>query len=897
MAGPLLETKLYAPPPHVRLVPRPRLADRLRRGVASRLTLVSAPAGFGKTTILGELAATIGAGQSVAWLSLDDGDNDPAVFWAYVVAALQRAGRGASSAIGPLIETGSSTDVLLATLINDLSALPGEIILILDDFHEIHSPAVVDSVGFLVEHAPANLHVVLGTRADPPLPLARLRARGALIEIRAADLRFSPGEAASYLNDTVGLGLAPHEVHALESRTEGWIAALQLAALSMEGRQDHGAFIAGFAGDDRYVVDYLVEEVLHQQTSEARAFLLQTSILSRVTGPLCDALTGLTTGTATLQALDRANLFLIPLDDRRAWYRYHHLFADMLRTRLLAERPGDVPALHERASDWYEAHGERSEAIRHAIAGGHVERAADLIERAVPEMHRLRQELTLRSWFEALPPELLRWRPVLAVGFVGALMSTGQFAGVQELLDGAERALANRSDIVVADAAGLERLPSAIARYRAARALAAGDLAETMRHAGQAVDRAVPGDHLGRGAGAALLGLAHWTRGNLEAAHESYAAGMASLARGDHVADVVGGSTTIADIRIAQGRLGDALRTYEQGLEIGTSGGGTLRGTADMHAGIAEVLYERNDLEGVRRHLAAGAALGEALGFPKFPWRSRVTAARLRRAEGDLDGALQLLEEAERRYVADFAPNVRPVAAVRARMLVEAGRLPEAWDWARAQDLPGTGELDYLHEYEHTVLASLLVAHGHDRDDRDSLRQASELLDRLLAAAEAGGRVASAIDLLLVRAQAMDAVGDRLAAVADVVRAVRLAEPEGFVRVFLDHGPRVVRLVRMAAKEAGSTPLPGAIVAAVDEGAAPARPGRRQPLVEPLSSRELEVLRLLQSDLDGPDIAAELSVSLNTLRTHTKNIYAKLGVTSRRAAVRRALELELIARS
>jgi LuxR family maltose regulon positive regulatory protein len=435
--APLLETKFYVPRLRRGLVPRPRLSERLDRGAASKLMLVSAPAGFGKTTLLTEWLAAGPAAPAdqrlVAWLSLDRGDNDPASFWAYVIAALRTVASGVGESALALLHAlqRPPIETVLTTLLNDLAAIAADIMLVLDDYHVIDAREVQDGMAFLLDHLPPRLHVVIASRADPALPLARLRARGELVEIRAAELRFTPDEAAAYFNGMMGLQLAAQDVAALEGRTEGWIAALQLAALSMQGRADIAGFIAGFAGDDRYVVDYLFEEVLQRQSDHVQTFLLQTSILGGLIGPLCDAVTGHGGGKAMLEALDRGNLFLVPLDDRRRWYRYHHLFADALHARLLDEQPGQVLDLHRRASAWYEQNGEQPMAIGHALAARDFERAAGLVELAIPVMARSRQEATVRGWLEMIPDELIRVRPVLSVGFAGALLTSGELEGVE----------------------------------------------------------------------------------------------------------------------------------------------------------------------------------------------------------------------------------------------------------------------------------------------------------------------------------------------------------------------------------------------------------------------------------------------------------------------------------
>jgi LuxR family maltose regulon positive regulatory protein len=910
-AASLLETKFYRPRPRSQLVVRPRLSERLNRAIESKLTLVSAPAGFGKTTLLSAwLAAGPADGRPAAWLSLDQGDNQPESFWTYLVAALQTVDPTVGARAQSLLQGPQPPplETILTTLLNELGAVPNDVVLVLDDYHVIDAQAISDSMTFLLDHLPHQIHLVIATRADPALPLPRMRARGELIEVRAADLRFTPDEAAAYLNEVMGLDLGAADVAALELRTEGWIAALQLAALSLQGRDDVGGFISSFAGDDRYIVDYLVEEVLHQHPEPVRSFLLDTSILARMNGSLCDAVTGSSGGAAMLEALERGNLFLIPLDDRRRWYRYHHLFADVLQARLLDERPGRVRELHRRACEWHEEHGDRSEAIRHAMAGGDVARAADLVELAIPAAFRDYQGATLRPWLEALPDELIRNRPVLSVAYAATLLDGGRVEGdVEARLRDAERWLGMTADgravpqdpstaMVVVDEEEFRRLPCAIALYRAAHALAVGDVAGTMTHARRALDLVGEDDHPGRGSAAGLLGLAAWTTGDLEAAHRAYADSMASLQKAGYVSTVIGCAIAQADIRIAQGRLRDAMRTYGWGLQLATSHGApALRGAADMHTGMSELFRERNDLETASRHLLVSRQLGEENGLPQNPYRSRVAAARIRQAQADPDNALDLLDEAERLYASDFSPDVRPVAAAKARVWIAQGNLSAAWGWAREHGLTAADELSYLHEFEHATLARLLLAQGlRDGVDRD-IDAAIELSERLLAAAEAGGRHGSAIDILVVHALARHARGDVAGALASLARAVELAEPEGYVRAFLDEGPAMTALLRWAAKQPSAPVYLRRLTAAavtVEDRVTPA-----QPLIEPLSERELEVLRLLGSELDGPEIARELTVSLATVRTHTRSIYAKLGVNSRRAAVHRAAELGLLTRT
>jgi LuxR family maltose regulon positive regulatory protein len=887
----LLLTKLHPPPVRRDLVPRQRLLATVSRSPRPRLTLVSAPPGFGKTTLVASwLEAEEGR---VAWVSLEESEREPVSFWTYVVTALDRAAPGVGRTALPLLEGANPPlATVLTSVLNELSALPGTLDLVLDDYHRADGPAVADDLAFLLEHLPAQVRVVISTRADPALPLARLRSRGELVEVRAADLRFTHDEVAAYLNEGVGLGLSATDLALLEGRTEGWIAALQLAALSLRGRDDAGAFIAGFAGDDRYVVDYLVEEVLARQPAAVRTFLLDTSVLDRLTGPLCDAVTGGDDGVAVLDLLDRSNLFLVPLDDSRRWYRYHHLFGDVLHTHLLAERPDEVAGLHRRAGRWYDAEGDPVAAVRHLLAAGDVEEAADVVERTAIGLLRERQEATVRRWADEIPYDVVLRRPVLALALIGALMSSGDLAPVPQRLDDLGRLLADPPpDLVVLDDVELARIPGAMATYRAALALVAGDPRGTVLHANEALAAAAPGDDLTISAASALSGLASWSGGDLEAAHRGYSVAVEGLERAGNISDVLGCSITLGDLCVTRGRLGEAERTYRDALALAGAHEvrGPLRGTGDMLVGLSQIALERGDLEQAREHLARADLLGEGLGLPQYPYRSRVARAGLCAAEGDPDRAVALLEEAERVYVGDFSPDVRPVAATRARVLVAQGRLDEALAWVRERHLSPDDDLTYLREYEHVTLARVLLHRS-----TDSAGTAYPLLQRLRVAAEGGGRTGTLIEILVLEALAHLAVHgrhDSPGALGPFEEALRLAEPEGYVRVFVDAGVHAAVLLTTVTRRDPARRYPRRLLEAFE----PTRSGPAQPgLVHELSDRELEVLRLLASDLDGPEIARRLFISLNTLRTHTKNIYAKLGVTSRRAAVTRAGELGLL---
>jgi LuxR family transcriptional regulator, maltose regulon positive regulatory protein len=927
MSMPTLATKLYIPAPRSKVVVRPRLIERLNEGLSlgGKLTIISAPAGFGKTTLVCEWIA--GCDRPSAWLSLDEGDNDPTRFLIYLVSALQTLALGEVEGIESNFGEGvlgllqspqpPPIEAILTTLLNEINAIPDNpstgsgngFIFVLDDYHLLDSKAVDHALTFLVEHPSPRMHLVITTREDPNLPLARLRVRDQLTELRAADLRFTPSEAAEFLNQVMDLDLSMEEVAALETRTEGWIASLQLAALSMQGHQDIPGFIRGFAGDHRYIVDYLVEEVLQRQPESIRSFLLQTSLLDRLNGPLCDAVTGQPGGTARLEALQRGNFFLIPLDDKRHWYRYHHLFAEVLLLHLMTEQPDQIPVLHRRASEWYEQNGLTADAIRHALTGGDFERAAGLIELAAPAMHKMRQEATVLGWIRALPEDLFQARPVLSILYVGAVMSNGSVDGVEIRLRDAQRWLdmtaegAQRpKDMVVVNEEEFRRLPGAIAMYQAGLALVRGDVPGTVTYARRVFDLVPEEDHLGRGGAAALIGLAFWTSADLEEAHRMFADGMAHLQVAGNISDAVGGVLALADIRITQGRLHDAMQTYERALKLAREHGTpTLRGTADMYVGMSELEREHNDLHTAAQYLQKSRDQGEHTGFPQHPYRWRVAMARMLEARGDLDGAFDLLEEAEPLYVSDFFPNVRPITALKARVRILQGKLEYALDWARTQGLSSKDNLNYLREFEHITLARVLLARYASDPTGSLLGEVIGLLERLLKVAQEGARTGNVIEILILQALAHHAQGDLSAALLRLGQALLLAEPEGYARIFIEEGSPMVELLRQAATRKIMPNYTSKLLAALEVSQQestsvspiPTSPAQ-QLLIEPLSQRELEVLRLFKTELSGPEIANQLVIALSTVRTHTKSIFSKLNVKERRAAVKRATELGLI---
>lgn len=887
--APFLATKLFVPPPHPHAVRRPRLARRLNEGLHGKLTLISAPAGFGKTTLASEWIAA--CGRPAAWLSLDEEDGALHRFLAYLAAAVQTVAQGAGEGVLAMLQSQPPppAGTILAALLNDIAAIPEHFVLVLDDYHLIDSKAVDDALAFLLGHLPPQMHLAITTREDPRLPLARLRARGQMTELRAADLRFSPSEAAGFLNEAMGLNLSPESVAALEARTEGWAAGLQMAALSLQGRPDAAGFIEAFTGSHRFVLDYLAEEVLQQQPERVRSFLLQTAILARLCGPLCDAVTGREGGRRTLEALERGNLFVVPLDEQREWYRYHHLFADVLRARSMEEQPGLLPALHRRASEWYEQHGSPADAIHHALAAEDHERAAALIERAWPEMDGSFQSAAWMGWAKALPDEMARTRPVLLAGIAWSFLNDGELETGEARLREAERLLGSTAgEVVYADEEQFRYLPSSIATARAYHAQALADMPGTVKYARQALALIPEEDDPRRGPAAALLGLAYWANGELEEAHRALTAAMDNFRKAGYIQFAISGAYGLADIRAAQGRLREAWKEYERPLAlVEEHGEGALRGTADLYLGLAGLCRERGSLEAALQYLKKSEELGEQAALPDWPHRLRIAQSRMKEAQGRPEEALGLLGEAERLYFRSPVPDVRPIAAMKARLWIKLGRLAEARAWARERALSVDDEPSFLREFEHITLAGMLIADP----EGSRISEAIGLLERLLQAAQEGGRKGSMIEILIRLALAYQAQDSLPLALETLKRALALAEPEGYIRVFVDEGRPMAALLSEAAAHGVMPAYTGRLLGAFEQ---PLTAPSAQPLVEPLSQRELEILQLIARGLSNQQISERLFLALSTVKGHNQNIFGKLGVQRRTEAVARAREMGLL---
>ena len=914
----LLATKLNVPGLWPELVPRPRLAQRLDEGRGRGLVLACAPAGYGKTVLLAEWVR--GGRHPVAWLSLDTGDNDPARFWRHAVAALDRVRPGISDRIGPLLgpPPPPSFEPLVTALINEVAGQPDAdeaLLLVLDDYHMISSQLVHESLEFLVEHRPPGLHLALTSRSNPPLALARLRARGQLTELRAAELRFTPEEAAALLQQVSavpsggrpGAPLTDAVAAALTARTEGWAAGLQLAGLSLRGHSDVDGFVAAFTGSHRYVLDYLAEEVLERQPGRVREFMLETSVLERLSGELCDAVTGRPGSQALLEQAERAGLFVVPLDEVRGWWRYHHLFADLLGARLQAELPDRVPGLHRNAAAWYAEHGLADDAIRHAVAAGEMTWAARLIERHFDAIFQQGESATIQRWISALPAVLARSSPRLPLAQAWMALVGGDVEAVGAPLDAAERAFADAATEPFEPSVGraaslLANVPAAIGLARAYLAGLHGDAEETAASASGALAALGEGEWVLHSVGLWMLAIAEWVSGRLEDAER----GLASGVDGWHAAGqrplAAWACHDLGRVRRAQGRLDSAHAAYQRALEITAPPGQAAMPAAGIgYVGMAEVAYQRNELDAAHRLVTEGIPLCRQLNWTQPLAAGLVTLAWIRQANGDPDGAQEAMAEAER-IALDPAMTglLNPVPAQRARMLLTQGHLAAAARWTYENDLAASDEPDFAREPGHLVLARVLLT-------QDQPDLALVLLARLHATAAPQNRVGSLIEIGALRALALAASGNADGAVDALAEALILACPQGYVRVFADEGPQMGALLArlIAAQRSGGAaaevPLgclarlqraldAQNIVPDAGRGSVAAVPG----LVEQLTSREKEVLEMLAAGRSNQAIAAQLVIALDTVKKHVSHVLGKLGAANRAEAVARARELGLI---
>ncbi|MEZ4522821.1 MAG: hypothetical protein R3A46_14425 [Thermomicrobiales bacterium] len=782
----LVETKFFVPQWKHGLINRQTLIDRLNEGAALKLTLLSAPAGFGKTTAMAEWIASARPDRhSIAWVSLDKTNNDPVLFWTYVITAIGRAKPDAGDLALRMLQNPEPppTPTILTSLINDLSKVDRDLSIVLDDYHAIECESIHKSLAFFLDHLPPRIHLVIASRSDPPLPLARFRGRSESLELRASDLRFSAEEAAAFLNGLMKLGLSADDVEALERRTEGWIAGLQLAALSMRGRDDKPDFVRAFAGDDRYIVDYLVAEVLERQPENVRRFLLETAMLDQLSGPLCDAVTGKSDSRQRLESLERDNLFVVPLDDKRQWYRYHQLFADVLQAHAMEDDPDQIRIRHRRASEWFTGNGETGRAVRHALAAGDDSYAARLIELAWRPMDRSRQLGRWLEWAGALPEEEIRVRPVLSVALAWAMLETGQLEEGIKRLDAAEALLSRDVDsphvpdeAVVDDEAEYRSLPASIAAARAFHAQAVGDVPATIEHARRALDLLPEDDPYRRGSPAALLALSSWAAGDLDSADRALADALEGCKIAGDTRFVVTAAYVLAAIRIERGRLLAARDVCQEALEFAERDD-TLdpRGTADLHTALADLHGEWNDLDAAATHLQRSKELGEGAGMAHWRHRWCVTRARLEEERGNLPQALEFLDEAERHYLRGPVPDVRPISALKARLSIAIGNIADAQRWANDRGVSADDDPGYLTEFEHLVLARLLIEQYRRDSGSKSIEDARRLVANFLARRQKDRIGGASFPILILQALAFQAADELSRALEPLEHAMSLA--------------------------------------------------------------------------------------------------------------------------
>ncbi len=891
MTTPILATKLYIPPPRPKVVHRPRLIERLNEGLhqnqdlhqsqgfGRKLTLISAPAGFGKTTLVSEWVQAMGGvipPMVIAWLSLDEGDNDPTRFLVYLITALQSI--DANLAQGALSGLQSAqppaTEMILVSLINEIAATSVKIILVLDDYHWIDARPIHEALTYFLEHLPPQIHLVISTREDPQLPLARLRVRGELAELRADDLRFTPSEAAEFLNQAMGLNLSEEHISALEARTEGWIAGLQLAAISMRGCRDTASFIRSFTGSHHFVMDYLVEEILQQQPERIQSFLLRTSILDRLCGPLCDAvlLDSSNSGQETLEYLEGANLFLVPLDNERRWYRYHHLFADLLRQRLNQQQPEAVAELHSRASIWYEKNGQEIEAFQHAAAANDVERAARLIEGKGMPLQFRGAMVSVMNWLASLPRTELDARPLLLVTYASALTMSGQpTSRVEAILQMAEAAL---------DAATLEGaepgektrdLIGQIASIRAMLAIPQNQVEILIAQSRRALEYLHPDNLPARTTATWTLGFAHQLQGDRAAASRAYTEAISISQASGNIMMHIATTTCLGQVQETQNQLHLAVESYRSVLQL--AGDPPLPAACEAHLGLARICYQWNKLDAAQQHGEQSLQLARQMENVDTPAASWVILGLLKLARGDATGATVLISKADNFLRQHHSAHRMPeVIAAQVLTLLYQGDLEAAADLAEKYGFP-------------TSQARVHLARG------DPL-SALAVLEPLRREMEAKNWKDERLRVMVLQAVALHAHDEKKQAVQVLDGALALAEPGGFIRIFIDEGPPMAALLQETTKYGIASNYVHQILGIFGE--AKDQIPVSQLMIEPLTERELEVLRLLGTYLTGPEIARELMVSLNTLRTHTKNIYNKLGVNNRQAAVRRAEELDLL---
>ena len=903
----LLSTKLFIPRPRKNLVSRPRLVERLNAGLDKKLTLIAAPAGFGKTTLLSEWIPQ--SPRCVTWVSLDESDNDPSWFWAYFVASLQALRSELGKSALHLLQSPQVPPItsILTILINDITVFPDTFAIVLDDYHVIESQSIQEGLIFLIDHLPDNMHLIITTRVDPPLPIARLRARNQLNEIRANDLRLSAKEAAAFLTQVMGLNLSAEEVTALEVRTEGWIAGLQIAALSMQGHDDVSGFVRSFSGSHRHILGYLAEEVIKRQPEGTQNFLLQTSILERLCGELCNAVTEEPGGQAMLENLEHVNLFVVPLDDEGKWYRYHHLFAEVLHARLHQSQPDKIQDLHRRASAWCEQNGGLSEAVNHALAAQDFDQASRLIEQTSRTMWQRGDVRTLRTWLDALPPGIRRARPRLCLAQAWSALAVGQIIAVESSVLEAEAALSLLPETEANPLrAQVVALQSALAGYRQ-------DSAQAIELAHQALTLLPEDDHILRGHLAHTLGRAYLTRGDLPAANQKLReASTSSLLAGDLSTASLALSALGAELE-AQGQLREAATCYQQAIQSIQKDGRTLpvAAASGAYGWLGRILYEWNQLDEAAQCAKQCLELSRPFNTSGGMFIGYLVQANILMARNDVSGAANSLENAETTVHSEtmlLKTSLRMVEAVRVHLWLAQRNFSDAAQWAAnyesnldfpvSGDWPGIRQLGPMFDFECLTLIRVRMEHA-------QWGEALRLLMHLQSVVESGTRKGSLIKILVLRALVFKTQEKHAESSAVLERSLILAEPEGYIRIFVDEGEPMRHLLldyrKVIIKQIGEgvngeslrlLPYTDKLLAAFPQPV-PVEKSKTGTMPEPLSDRELEILQLIATGHSNQEIADNLVIALSTVKSHINNLYGKLGTNRRTQAISIARELRL----
>lgn len=909
VSSPLLTTKLFIPRPNQELVTRARLFEKLKDGFRTPLTLVSAPAGFGKTTLVSEWIHKVNS--PAAWLSLDQSDNDISRFLSYFITALQHVQPNFANEALTALQSAQfpSVDTILTAILNEISECPEDFILVLDDYHVIVEKSVHDAVELLIDQMPPKMHLVILSRADPPLPLSRLRVRRQMVEVRASDLRFTKDEAALFFNDSMSLDLTNEEIEVLESKTEGWVAGLQLAGLSLEGRSDRSEFVASFSGSNRYIIDYLIDEVISRQTKELQIFLCQTSILDSLSAPLCDAITGVSGSNEVLRGLESANLFIIPQDDQRNLYRYHHLFAEFLRQRLNESQPELVPELHRRASDWYERQGRVEDAVGHAIASGDFERAATLIE---PNLENTRwaqgRPTVLLKWIDALPRDLVISRPRLCLSYAWDLFSSGKYEDIEPLLATVEISISEDSSLGELGfrppelPSNMDSLLGEVAAIRAFNCFKHGELARSIDFARDALELLPEDNPFIRGSVALILGPAYRASGLLTKASQAYSEALV-IGKGTNNMMVTCLATgAMIQLEVSQGNLNSASRIYGQATFLADAKNSIPFPSAGIaFVGMGEVFRERNDLQAARDILLKGIELAkQQLSLGEYAIEGYFNLARVMHAGGDTEGSLIAMQHAERLLEAPDAPPIRFQALTyRARLWLDLGKTTEAAHWADSRNLTPTEAFPQTQHDKHIILARVSLARG-------DAECAIELLDYLLNGVGKENQLGQPVEVLVLKALALHLQGLFGEALDSLEKALHLAEEEGYIRLFLECGAPMHQLLKEAqarlicpgyvsellrAFDQQNRNTEKADILAQDPQPQLTNSGLRLQL---LNDRELEILGCMAAGLSNRDIANKLYLSINTIKWHIRNLYGKLGVNKRSEALVRGRETGIL---